>query len=55
VAWQTLLPETKLRPHHRLMLAQELAALGPLSHVRLNIFPDGGISRLRVYGRIERP
>jgi allantoicase len=24
----------------------------PVSHVRLNIFPDGGISRLRVYGRV---
>ena len=23
---------------------------GPFSHVRLNMFPDGGISRLRVYG-----
>ncbi len=24
------------------------------SHIRLNIFPDGGISRLRVYGKISR-
>ncbi len=28
-----------------------IAALGPVSHVRLNIFPDGGVSRLRVFGR----
>ena len=26
--------------------------LGPVSHVRLNIFPDGGISRLRVHGTV---
>lgn len=26
--------------------------IGPVTHVRLNIYPDGGISRLRVFGRI---
>ena len=28
-----------------------VAALGPISHLRLNIFPDGGVSRLRLFGR----
>jgi allantoicase len=51
--WQPLLPETKLRPHHRHVFTSALAKLGPISHVRLNIFPDGGISRLRVHGRVE--
>jgi allantoicase len=27
-------------------------ALGPVTHVRLNIFPDGGISRLRLFGKL---
>jgi allantoicase len=27
-------------------------ALGPVTHVRLNIFPDGGVSRLRLFGRL---
>jgi allantoicase len=31
--------------------ASELASLGTVTHVRLNIFPDGGISRLRLWGR----
>ena len=26
--------------------------LGPVSHVKLNIFPDGGVSRLRIFGRL---
>ena len=52
-AWHTLLPETKLKPHHRHVLSAPLAAIGPVSHVRLNIVPDGGISRLRVHGRVE--
>ena len=30
----------------------ELAAGGPLTHVRLNIFPDGGVARLRLFGRL---
>lgn len=30
----------------------DLSALGPVSHVRFNIFPDGGVSRLRLFGRL---
>lgn len=48
--WAELLPQTKLRAHHRHFFARELRQPGSVSHVRLNIFPDGGISRLRVYG-----
>jgi allantoicase len=29
-----------------------VANLGPVTHVRLNIFPDGGVSRLRIKGQI---
>jgi len=31
--------------------AGALAELGPVTHVKLNIYPDGGISRLRIFGR----
>jgi allantoicase len=47
--WFELLPETSLRAHHRHLFTAALEG-GPVSHVRLNIFPDGGISRFRVYG-----
>ena len=33
---------------------KELRRIGPIPHVRLNIFPDGGISRLRVHGLVAR-
>jgi allantoicase len=49
--WREVLPRTKLRPHHRHLLAPTPGA--PVSHVRLNIFPDGGVSRLRVYGTVQ--
>jgi allantoicase len=50
--WIELLPQTKLRPHHRHVFAKELRQTAPLTRVRLNIYPDGGVSRLRVYGRM---
>ncbi|WP_066454480.1 allantoicase [Castellaniella caeni] len=31
-----------------------LKAVGPVSHVRVNMFPDGGISRVRIWGRLAR-
>jgi allantoicase len=48
--WQTLLPQTRLKPHFRHFFSKELRDIGAISHVRLNIYPDGGISRLRVHG-----
>ena len=51
-AWRELLPQTKLRAHHRHFFARELRPIGPISHVRLNIYPDGGVSRLRIYGTV---
>jgi allantoicase len=50
--WTELLAQTKLRPHHRHFFTKELRSTGPVSQVRLNIYPDGGVSRLRVYGRV---
>ena len=50
--WTELLPQTKLKAHHRHFFSRELRATGPVSHVRLNIFPDGGVSRLRVHGTV---
>jgi len=49
-AWQPLLPETKLQAHTRHFFKQELLTRAPATHLRLNIFPDGGVSRLRVWG-----
>jgi allantoicase len=50
--WREILPLTPLRPHtlHRL---DEIAAAGPITHARLNIFPDGGVARLRLFGTLS--
>jgi allantoicase len=52
VAWREILPRTALRGHHRHFFMKELRQPGTVSHIRLNIFPDGGLSRLRVYGTL---
>ncbi len=52
IAWQELLPNRKLLPHTRHTFVHELADLGDVTHARLNIYPDGGVSRLRLFGRI---
>ena len=50
--WQTLLGETQLHMDQQHYFEAELADIGPVSHVRMSIFPDGGVSRLRVFGRV---
>jgi len=52
LVWGTLLPQTKLQAHTRHFFTAELGDVGAASHVRFNIFPDGGVSRLRIYGRL---
>lgn len=48
--WPTLLPEVKLQADSIHLFHENLAALGTTTHVRLNLHPDGGISRLRLWG-----
>jgi allantoicase len=47
--WTMLLRETRLEPHA--VRRWSLAASPPCTVVRFNIYPDGGVSRLRLYGR----
>ena len=50
--WRELVPRTTLRANARHRLAVTRWARSPVTHVRLNIFPDGGVARLRVWGRV---
>lgn len=49
--WHKLIGESKLQAHTR--HHYEVDAPGPITHVRLNIFPDGGVSRLRLHGQVS--
>jgi allantoicase len=52
--WRELLPRVPLQPHARHTF-DELVPIGAITHVRLNIYPDGGVGRLRLFGRPARP
>lgn len=51
--WKTILPQQKLEADHEHFFTDEIISTEPFSHVRLNIFPDGGVSRLRLWGHIN--
>lgn len=53
IRWKELLPQTKLHAHKRHFFSSQLKKSKEVTHVRLNIFPDGGVSRLRVWGRMR--
>lgn len=49
--WPLLLPEQALEMDQQRLFVDEIADHGTISHIRFNIFPDGGVSRLRLRGR----
>ena len=51
--WRELLPSQKLSMHAEHEFVEQINAIGPITHIRLNVFPDGGVSRLRVLGRLR--
>ena len=50
--WNEILPQMKLHADAQHYFENELQSPGVCTHVRLNIYPDGGVSRLRVVGTI---
>lgn len=47
--WQEVLPAVSLSGNDHCF--QSLAASGPWTHLRLHLWPDGGMARFRVYGQ----
>jgi len=50
--WKTIInkKKTKANSHHIFNVSSKLI----FTHVKLNIFPDGGVARLRLYGSISK-
>jgi allantoicase len=48
--WEPLLPPVALGPDQLKVFEKEVIDIGEVSHIRLDIYPDGGVSRLRVFG-----
>ena len=52
--WRELLPSQKMEMHAEHTYSEQLKNLGPITHIRLNLFPDGGVSRIRVLGKVAK-
>lgn len=50
-AWTDLLPRTEMQPDTRHHVA--LPGAGAATHLRLDVYPDGGLSRLRLWGDLD--
>ena len=50
LAWRPVLPRTRVQPdtRHRFLIDDQ----AEVTHVRLDVFPDGGLARLRAYGEV---
>ncbi|MGE5184655.1 MAG: allantoicase [Acidobacteriota bacterium] len=49
--WRMLLG-SQLQPHRRHLFADELRRVGAVTHLKLSVFPDGGVARLRAWGQL---
>ncbi|TFY80894.1 hypothetical protein EWM64_g3118 [Hericium alpestre] len=49
--WILVLPKTPLGPHREHSLRLDNTDNQPFTHVRLTIYPDGGVKRVRVFGK----
>ncbi|TMQ07069.1 MAG: allantoicase [Deltaproteobacteria bacterium] len=49
--WRLLLA-SPLQPHTRQVFDDELRRIGAVTHLKLSVFPDGGVARLRAYGEL---
>jgi len=51
IQWRTLLKKSSLKGNSVNLFAIK-STVGRVTHLRLNIFPDGGVARLRVHGEV---
>ena len=51
--WKLLLNKVKLHAHKKHNFQNKLMKNKKVNYIKINIFPDGGISRIRVFGRVE--
>jgi len=55
INWKPLLQQQKLEAHREHLFDNiAIEKHGPITHIRLKIYPDGGISRLRILGTIKQ-
>ena len=51
--WKMLLNKVKLHAHKKHNFQNKLIKNDKINYIKINIFPDGGISRIRIFGKAE--
>ena len=51
--WKQLLNKVKLKAHKKHNFRNKLMKKSKINHIRINIFPDGGISRIRLFAKVN--
>ena len=51
--WAYLLNKIKLHAHKKHNFNNKIMKNKKINYIRINIFPDGGISRIRAFGKAE--
>jgi allantoicase len=52
--WKEILPKSKLRADSLHVYEKEIVDAGEVTHARFHIYPDGGVARLRIFGKLAR-
>ena len=52
--WKVLIKDIKLKPNYSLIITNDIKFTQYINFIRLNIYPDGGISRFRVFGKLKK-
>jgi allantoicase len=52
--WKEILPNSKLQADSLHVYEKEIADGGEVTHARFHIYPDGGVARLRIFGKLAR-
>lgn len=54
LAWKEILPRTKMKADTVHVYEKEILDAGEVTHARFHIYPDGGVARLRLFGKMAR-
>lgn len=50
--WTVILDKIKVQPHKLHIIKKEIKNTGPFNSIRITMAPDGGISRVRIFGQV---
>ena len=53
-SWKFLLNKSKLYANKKHNFQSKLMNINKVNYIKINIYPDGGISRIRLYGKTEK-